>query len=95
MITREEAERLVLDRLNTDAPAARRAAVVDVWLKPYGWVVLYNSEEYVRSGNRLARFLGNGPMVVMHDGTVHALGSANAAVAEVASFERLRGLSPG
>lgn len=93
MITREEAERLVLDRLNADAPPARRAAIVDVWLKPYGWIVLYNSEAYVRDGNRLARFLGNGPIVVFHDGTVHPLGSATSAVDEVASFERERGLS--
>lgn len=95
MITREEAERLVLDHLNADAPPARRAAVVDVWLKPYGWVFLYNSEAYVRDGNRLARFLGNGPMVVMHDRSIHPLGSATSAADEVASFERQRGLSAG
>ncbi len=95
MITREEAERLVLERLNCEAPPTRRAAIVDAWLKPYGWIVLYNSEAYVRDGNRLARFLGNGPMVVMHDRTIHPLGSATSAAEEVASFERQRGLSAG
>ncbi len=44
MITRKEAEAIVLDRLNATAPSTHRAAVVDAWLKPYGWVVLYDSE---------------------------------------------------
>ena len=95
MITRQEAERLVLDRLNADAAPERRAAIVDVWLKPYGWIVLYNAEAYVRDGNRLARFLGNGPVAVLHDGSVHPLGSAGTAAVEVESFERTRGLASG
>jgi hypothetical protein len=95
MITRKEAEAIVLDRLNAAAPSTHRAAVVDAWLKPYGWIVLYDSEAYVRDGDDMKRFFGNGPTVVMHDGTVHPLGSARAAAAEVEAFERERGLLAG
>ena len=92
MVTRQEAEGIVLERLNAAAPSTHRAAVVDAWLKPYGWVVLYDSEAYVRDGDELKRFFGNGPIVVMHDGAVQPLGSARPAVAEVEEFERERGL---
>ncbi len=40
MITRAEAERIVLDGLNANAPSTHRAAVIDAWVKPYGWVRL-------------------------------------------------------
>ena len=66
--------------------------MVDAWPKPYGWVVLYDSEPYVRHGDDLKRFFGNGPAVVMHDGTVHPLGSARPALAEVEASEQERGL---
>ena len=95
MITRSDAERIVLDRLNANAPGTHRAAVIDAWLKPYGWVVFYDSEAYVRTGDDLKRFFGNGPQVVMHDGTVHALGTARAAAQEVAAFEAEQGLAAG
>lgn len=91
MITRKEAEAVVLDRLNATAPSTHRAAVMDAWAKPYGWVVLYDSEAYVRDGDDMKRFFGNGPTVVMHDGTVHPLGSARPALAEVEAFEQERG----
>ena len=39
----------------------------------------------------MKRFFGNGPTVVMHDGSVHALGSARPAAAEVEAFEQERG----
>ena len=93
MITRAEAEAIVLDRLNKSADASHRAAVLDAWIKPYGWVVLYDSEQFVQTGNDFDRFFGNGPFVVMHDGAVHTLGTARAAAAEVASFEHAHGLS--
>jgi len=50
MITRAEAEGIVLDRLNKNADASHRAAILDAWIKPYGWVVLYDSELFVRTG---------------------------------------------
>jgi len=74
MITRAEAEGIVLDRLNKNADASHRAAILDAWIKPYGWVVLYDSELFVQTGNDFDRFFGNGPFVVMHDGAVHTLG---------------------
>lgn len=95
MITRSEAERIVLDRLHATLPADRRAAVLDAWLKPYGWVVFYDSEAFAQSGDNRQRFFGNGPQVVLHDGTVHVLGTGRAAAVEIEAFEQQRGLAPG
>ena len=47
------------------------------------------------TGSDFDRFFGNGPFVIMHDGAVHTLGTARAAVAEIAAFEDAHGLSAG
>lgn len=57
--------------------------------------VLYDSERFVQTGNDFDRFFGNGPFVIMHDGAVHTLGTARAAVAEIAAFEDAHGLLVG
>ncbi len=95
MITRSEAEAIVLERLNATADASHRAAILDAWIRPYGWVVFYDSEKYVRTGNDFDRFFGNAPFVIMHDGGVHTLGTARAAEAELAAFEHANGLASG
>ena len=95
MITRSEAEAIVLARLNEDADESHRVAVLDAWLKPYGWVIFYDSEVYMKTGNDFDRLFGNGPFVVMHDAKVHALGTARSTEAELAAFEQAQGLAPG
>jgi len=60
--------------------------------KPYGWVLVYESRRYVETGDVLEAFGGNGPVVVMDDGSVHMLGSALAVEDSVAAFERARGM---
>ena len=95
MITRSEAEAIVLERLNANADASHRAAILDASIKPYGWVLLYDSERFVQTGNDFDRFFGNGPLVIMHDGAVHTLGTARAAAAEIAALEHAHGLSAG
>ena len=54
MITRSEAEATVLERLNKNADESHRAAILDAWLKPYGWVIFYDSEVYVKTGMALS-----------------------------------------
>jgi hypothetical protein len=44
MITRSEAEAVVLERLNASTDAAHRAVIPDAWNKPYEWVVFCDSE---------------------------------------------------
>ncbi|MDB4944535.1 MAG: hypothetical protein JWP97_4069 [Labilithrix sp.] len=96
MITRAEAEKIVLDGLNAKKAAEDdRAVVLDAWLRPYGWVILYDSESYVRTGDAFQRFFGNGPQVVMHDKRVFVLGTGRRVAEEVAAFEREHGLSAG
>ena len=95
MITRAEAEAIVLERLNTNVEPSRRSAITAAWLKPYGWVIFYDSEVYVKTGDESERFYGGGPQVVTHEGTVHVLGSARSADAELAAFEHAHGLASG
>ncbi|MDB4944534.1 MAG: Immunity protein 35 [Labilithrix sp.] len=89
MITRGEAEKTVLDVHNVGLPSdPPRAVVLDAWARPYGWIVFYDSETYLRTGDAFDRFFGNGPQVVMHDGRVFVLGTARGAEEEIAAFER-------
>ena len=60
--------------------------------KRYGWVLFYDSRRFVETGNELEGFGGNGPVVVLHDGTIHFLGSDREGDVAIATFERERGL---
>lgn len=60
--------------------------------KRYGWVLFYNSRRFVETGNELEGFGGNGPVVVLHDGAIHFLGSEREGDVAIATFEREQGL---
>jgi hypothetical protein len=92
MISRTEAERLVLERLNRGASEEQRAAIVESIQKPYGWIVLYDSAAYLEKGDDSAAFYGNGPCVVLTDGQIHELGTARSMEEELADFEKEHGL---
>lgn len=94
MISRTEAERLVLEHLNRNAPESERAAIMRSIPKPYGWVILYDAAAFLEGGDESARFYGNGPCVVLASGELHQLGSAMSVDDEVAAFENARGLLP-
>ena len=94
MISRSEAERLVLDDLNRNAPESERVAIMRSIPKPYGWVVLYDAAAFLEDGDESARLYGNGPCVVLASGEIHQLGSARPVDDEVAAFEKDRGLRP-
>lgn len=76
MSTRSEADLAFVDELTS--------------CKRYGWVLFYNSRRFVETGNELEALGGNGPVVVLHDGTIHFLGSDRESDVTIAAFERER-----
>jgi hypothetical protein len=62
-----------------------------VMRKPYGWVFFYQSRRYLDTGDFRHQLVGNGPVVVCDDGTVHPLGSALGPEGEIRDFEFRRG----
>lgn len=77
-----------------DAPTANRDVPLFFALtscKSYGWVLVYNSRQFVETGNELEALGGNGAVVVLHDGAIHFLGSDCEGDATIAAFEREQG----
>ena len=96
MLTLEEAKKLALAALLENSRyTADDIAFIDerIQCKRYGWVLIYNHRKYVETGDILYAFGGNGPIVVMHDGTLHSLGTAQTIEGNIAQFEREHGLS--
>lgn len=96
MYSLDEAERLVLQRINEkygqgpDALVLLREHTIE---KPYGWILFFNTRVYVETGNELESLGGNGPIVFERNGGhIHQLGSARDPEQEIADFERAKGL---
>lgn len=95
MITLPEAKKLAMAAL---CKMSRRSeadlAFVDslTSCKRYGWVLFYNSRQFVETGNEFEAFGGNGPVVVLHDSAIHFLGSDRERDVTIAAFEREHGL---
>lgn len=92
MLTLEEAKVLALRELPKLAGERELAFHDNAICKRYGWVLFYNSRRYIETGDFLDSLFGNGPVVVMHDGGVHLLGTDRNPDAMIADFERERGL---
>lgn len=60
--------------------------------KAYGWVLLYNSREFVETSDILTMLVGQGPVVVFDTGELVELGSQLDADAAIEAFELSRGL---
>jgi hypothetical protein len=60
--------------------------------KAYGFVFVYNARRYVETGDFQWALGGNGPVVVLHDGSVHMLGTAYPLEETLQRFEAERGL---
>jgi hypothetical protein len=66
MIEKSSAIELVSEKLKEMAPFG------EVWVvipektieKPYGWVLFYNTKEFVETGDFIHRLAGNGPVIV-------------------------------
>jgi hypothetical protein len=89
-MAREEAAAIAERYLNDRYPDPNDHLVVladGAIEKPYGWVFFYQSRRYLDTRNFLHRLVGNGPVAVLRDGTVHTLGSALGPEEEIRDFE--------
>ncbi len=66
MITKAEAEALVLEQLHKmESPDQPFAINTSKTLeKPFGWVFFYNSKQFIETNNIIFRLAGNGPIFV-------------------------------
>ncbi|NJQ00169.1 YrhB domain-containing protein [Streptomyces zingiberis] len=102
MIEREAAVQAVEDQLERDCRRwraagvdAMRMAVVGVEEHELVWIVSWNSEEFVRTGNPASMLAGNGPYLVDRvDGGLHRIGAVSAVTGkwEADYRARIRGL---
>ncbi|MEU7085226.1 YrhB domain-containing protein [Streptomyces achromogenes] len=98
MIDREAAVRIVREELERQEPKWAAlgvnwlpATVVDIEEHELVWIVHWDSEEYARTGNPLARLGGNGPYLVDRvDGGLHQIGVVSAHTGEWEADYRVR-----
>lgn len=65
-MTRQEAQQLAqryLESLGDSEPIAFYDELSQ--RKPYGWILFYNSKQFIETGNILCALGGNGPLVVL------------------------------
>ncbi|MBS2020266.1 MAG: hypothetical protein JST00_45825 [Deltaproteobacteria bacterium] len=94
MLTLEEAKSLALQELARLGNTYELAFYDDdTQCKRYGWILFYNTRQYIETGDFLFSLGGNGPLVVLHDGTVHPLGTSKDVDATISEFEQAHGLS--
>lgn len=94
MITLPEAKKLAMGALcKTSGRSEADLAFVDTLTscKAYGWILFYNSRRFVETSDELEALGGNGPVVVLHDGAIHFLGSEHEGDVTIAAFEREHG----
>lgn len=91
-MTREEAKLLAqqyLESLGTE-PFAFYDHLSE--RRSYGWVLFYNSQQFIETGNMLYAFGGNGPLVVLDAGEVVSLPTYQSYEDSIRGFEHERGL---
>ena len=89
MLAREEAQRLVEARLASDAHGEDLAVIESSTIEqPFGWVLFYNTREYLQSGNASAALAGNSPYIVNRlTGALVATGTAHSLAYYLAAYE--------
>jgi hypothetical protein len=93
-MTRAEAESIALRSINQHYYHPRDSLAVlpkPVIEKPYGWIFFYQSRAFLETGDFTFQLMGNGPVVVRDDGTVHTLGTARSPEEEIAAYEAGQG----
>ena len=55
--------------------------------KPYGWIFFYDSTRFLQTRSLADAIAGNGPLVVLRDGTIHSLPTGQDLEPAVADFE--------
>ncbi|MBI1178492.1 hypothetical protein GC207_13745 [bacterium] len=77
ILTKEEAQRLVLTRLNS-SHTPDEIVITETIERPFGWVFCYNSKSYVETGDDGRCLSGNHPILVdRYNSTLHFTGLGN------------------
>ncbi|MEV6859167.1 YrhB domain-containing protein [Streptomyces microflavus] len=103
MIDREAAVQIVQGQLARDYEADRAVRSDPILLAVAGvdehelvWIVSWTSDEYLRTGNRDFRLVGNGPYLVDRlDGSLHQIGVVSAVTDGWQEDYRTRNSFPG
>ncbi|MEL6270653.1 MAG: YrhB domain-containing protein [Chloroflexota bacterium] len=78
MITVEQATAIALQRLNNPEPEDKdpdnpnydpgEIAITKIMSRPYGWIFLYQTKEFIDTGNGVAALFGSIPLIVEKTG---------------------------
>jgi len=86
MLTREEAESLVLPKLAE--LAQQPVSILKVTEKDYGWIFFWNSRHYVETQSVSDYLFGNAPALVSKaDGTITLLNTGQPVAEQLESWE--------
>ena len=96
MITKEEALTIARQTLASRDHRDPDVVVVEdeTRVTDYGWVFFYQTERYLRTGELGAMLVGNGPILVLRDGSVHRLPSNRSPGDSLHDFEVKHGFRP-
>ena len=91
MISPTQARRIVrdyLDQLERDTGEELEVVDAETIEKPFGWVFVYNSRAYLRTGEFSDRLAGNAPLIVDREtGKLHVTGTAKPVEDYIAEYE--------
>lgn len=84
------AEQAVLDLLKkTEIELNVQLQISDVLEKDFGWIFLFDSKEYVETGNNSSRLAGNSPLIFDKlDGVIYITGTSDTLDAYVEQYRR-------
>ena len=73
------AEKAVLDLLvKTEKQLDAQLLIFEVMEKDFGWIFLFDTKEYVETGNNGARLAGNSPLIFdKSDGVIYITGTTD------------------
>ena len=91
-MTKEQAFQVAKEYVDSESAQAglELAILEDRTLdKPFGWVFFYDTVEFIRTGDDMARAVGNAPLIVDREsGEVHSTGTARPVEYYISLYER-------
>ena len=83
-----------LDKLETDTGEELEVVDAETIERPFGWVFVYNSRTYLKTGDFSDRLVGNAPLIVDREtGKLHVTGTAKPVEHFIAEYEAAKARS--
>ena len=84
------AEKAVLDLLvKTEKQLDAQLLIFEVMEKDFGWIFLFDTKEYVETGNSSARLVGNSPLIFdKSDGVIYITGTTDTLDSYIEQYRR-------